>query len=112
MQIKLSLNDTEKNILNITKNTELNLDQIYHLGLYFKLLNKRPSNKIISNQGGIIHSHQYDMNEKGVYWLILTKKFKMMDVCIPPSSDNLNKVLFDNFSEMEIEIVNIIRNKL
>lgn len=108
MQMKLSLNDTEKNILNITKNTELNLDQIYHLGLYFKLLNKNISNKVIANQGCIIHSHQYDMNEKGVYWLILTKKYKMMDIYIPLSSD----LVYDNLNEVEIEIIKIIKNKL
>ncbi len=111
--LSLNLSPVEEAILQNTSDVVLSVDQLHNISTYFVQLKKYPNPKYtISDMDTkiVLHAINYENDESNMYWLVLTKNFKFVDLGIPITLDLGSDSVYDRISDVDTNILKDINS--
>ena len=100
--------------INSYDNINISIKQLINLSNYMEQLSriKKQPLTIINEHINIIQAVNYDKNEINNFWFILDKNYTFLDIAVPLNTELDNIELYQNFSDLEIEIIKSIKDFL
>jgi dolichyl-phosphate-mannose--protein O-mannosyl transferase len=110
MRLNIKLSNTEVITFSTLVDQEFDLDttQLNNLATFMDVIKKNSIIRQYSNINNILQAVNYDNDDNNNYWIVLDINLSFYDIGIPHNAMIENNRLFENLSNVEIDIVSTI----